>query len=180
MDLKLHLGCGDKYIPGFIHIDISDAPHIDLKCDISRLDNFEENSVDLIYASHVLEHFGRHEYTNVLTEWYRILKPDGELRIAVPDFEACAKLYLSESKIALGDIIGLICGGQRDEYDYHKMIFDYKSLEAVLKKVGFLKVFPWDWADTEHAHIDDYSQAYLPHMNKDEGQLVSLNVRAIK
>ena len=49
-----------------------------------------------------------------------------------------------------------------------------KSLEA-----GFARVRRWDWRATEHAGIDDYSQAYLPHMDKENGTLVSLNLEAI-
>ena len=38
----------------------------------------------------------------------------------------------------------------------------------------------WDWRKTDHSNIDDYSQAYLPHMNKENGLLVSLNIEAKK
>ena len=47
-EVKLHLGCGKKYIPGFIHIDLDDYPHIDYRHDISSLPMFANNSVDLI------------------------------------------------------------------------------------------------------------------------------------
>lgn len=177
---QLHLGCGETYIPGFFHVDVLDAKHIDLQADISNLSMFSCNSIETIYASHVLEHFGRHDYLGVLAEWFRVLKPNGTLRIAVPDFEACVKLYLSDSEITLSDILGLVCGGQRDSYDFHKMIFDQSSLVAALEQVGFSSVSRWDWRKTPHSHIDDYSQAYLPHMNKDTGTLVSLNLIAVK
>ena len=177
---RLHLGCGAKHIPGFFHVDVVDLPHIDLKADITRLDVFDDNSIELIYASHVLEHFGRHEYKQVLAEWYRLLKPQGELRIAVPDFEACANIYLANPMIELQDILGLICGGQRDDYDFHKMVFDEPTLVSALKEIGFSMVSRWDWRETSHSHIDDYSQAYLPHMEKESGTLVSLNLRATK
>jgi hypothetical protein len=38
----------------------------------------------------------------------------------------------------------------------------------------------YDWRETEHVDIDDYSQAYIPHMDKENGALVSLNVEALK
>ena len=46
--------------------------------------------------------------------------------------------------------------------------------------MGFERVARYDWRDTEHAEIDDYSQAYVPHMDKENGTLVSLNVQAYK
>ena len=49
-----------------------------------------------------------------------------------------------------------------------------------LKSVGFRDVKRYDWKKTEHFYIDDYSQAYLPHMDKIRGNLMSLNVEAVK
>jgi hypothetical protein len=105
----------------------------------------------------------------------------GVLRLAVPDFGASASLYVS-GKLQRGllDVTGLICGGQRDQYDYHKMIFDEEDLANRLLKVGFAHVRHWDWKTTEHAGVDDYSQAYLPHLDKDNGTLVSLNLEGVK
>lgn len=178
---RLHLGCGNKYIPGFFHVDVEEHPHVDLQAEVNKLDGIESNSVDLIYASHLLEHFGRHEVDGVLTEWRRVLKPGGVLRLAVPNFGVCAQLYMDgQLPNGVDDILGLICGGQKNDYDYHKMIFDMPSLERRLRRIGFKQVQPWDWRATEHADTDDYSQAYLPHMDKVGGVSVSLNVEAIK
>lgn len=93
-EIKLHLGCGKRYLPGYIHIDLADYPHIDYKHDIKTLPMFEDCSVDLIYASHVIEYFDRIEVITVLKEWYRVLKEGGILRIAVPDFEALVQVYM--------------------------------------------------------------------------------------
>lgn len=179
--LKLHVGCGPKYIPGFVHLDALAAEHVDYVGKAEELDMFDDGSVELIYASHILEHFGRHRYESVLAEWYRVLSPGGVLRLAVPDFEVCAKLYVAgRLEGGIEDITGLIVGGQKDEYDYHSMIFDRPSLTATLRHVGFSDVRDWDWRKTEHADIDDFSQAYLPHMQKETGALVSLNLEALK
>ncbi len=55
--MKLHLGCGQRFIEGYIHIDIDDFQHIDYKTSIDNLSMIENDSCDLIYASHVLEYF---------------------------------------------------------------------------------------------------------------------------
>jgi predicted SAM-dependent methyltransferase len=179
--LKLHLGCGSKYIQGFFHVDAIAYPHVDREGFVDQLDFLANSTVELIYASHVLEHFGRNEIDYVLREWHRVLKPGGILRLAVPDFGACARLYV-EGKLdhGINDIMGLIIGGQRNGHDFHRIIFDKASLEARLKGVGFSLCRHWDWRNTEHTHIDDYSQAHLPHMDKEHGTLVSLNIEAIK
>jgi ubiquinone/menaquinone biosynthesis C-methylase UbiE len=91
--MKLHLGCGERFIPGFVHVDAHAYPHVDHQAKAENLAFVENGSTDLLYASHLLEHYGRSEIEGVLSEWYRVLRPDGVLRLAVPDFEACAKLY---------------------------------------------------------------------------------------
>ncbi|HKD15355.1 MAG TPA: methyltransferase domain-containing protein [Candidatus Angelobacter sp.] len=176
--MKLHLGCGKKHIPGFVHVDLEDQPHIDFRIPVNQLTFAADNSVELIYASHVLEHFGRHEVDQVLREWFRVLCKGGILRLAVPDFEAVVSRYQETQE--LGELIGLVCGGQRNEYDYHKMVFDEKLLVGRLRDAGFSSVSRYDWRATEHAWMDDYSQAYLPHMDKEKGRLMSLNLEAVK
>lgn len=140
-----------------------------------------DGAATLVYASHVLEHFGRGEYKAVLKEWYRVLAPGGILRLAVPDFAACAALYY-ESGLTdrLSGLIGLLVGGQRDANDFHKMVFDESSLRLELLETGFVEVRRWNWRATEHAAVDDFSQAYIPHLHKDDGRPMSLNLEGVK
>ena len=178
--IRLHLGCGAKHLPGWVHVDALAYPHVDHIGPVERLPFAADASVDLIYACHVLEHFGRNEYRQALAEWRRVLKPGGVLRLAVPDFAACARLYV-EGRLTRGieEVMGLLMGGQRDRYDNHRVLFDEPSLTAALLEVGFSNVRRWDWRRTEHVGMDDYSQAYLPHMDKANGVLVSLNLEGI-
>src|SRR3989338_2142179 len=96
--VQLYLGSGKRNIPGFIHIDLDDHPHLDYRHDIASLPMFADSSVDLIYTSHSFEYFDRQEGELVLKEWYRVLKLGGILRIAVPDFEAITRVYLKYKK----------------------------------------------------------------------------------
>ena len=179
--MKLHLGCGKRHIPGWFHIDALEYPHVDKVGPVDKLDFLPDGSAELIYACHLLEHFGRKEVHAVLREWYRVLKPGGILRLAVPDYEVCARLYLSGTLAnGLNDVLGPMVGGQRDQYDFHKIVFDEPTLSKLLKNVGFRETHRWDWRTSDHAHIDDYSQSYLPHMDKENGTLVTLNLEAVK
>lgn len=181
--MKLHLGCGKRYIPGYIHIDLADYPHIDYKHRVDDLSNFSNDSVDLIYASHVLEYFDRLEARRVLAEWRRVLKSGGILRLAVPDFEALVEVYLKYKDLNL--IHGPLYGrweipGSKPIIIYHKTCYDFISLQRILVESGFVDVHRYDWRQTEHKDYDDYSQAYIPHMDKEHGKLISLNVEATK
>jgi len=175
---KLHLGCGKVYIPGFIHIDLMDFKHIDHKRSVDDLSIFEDNSIDLIYACHVLEHFKRTDMDRVLGEWFRVLKPGGVLRVSVPGFEEIIAVYQKYKDFKL--VLGPLMGGQTYLYNFHNMLFDFAYLSELLQKIGFVKVKRYDWRKTEHAQVDDYSQAYIPHMDKENGMPISLNVEAIK
>ncbi len=184
-DLKIHLGCGKREMPGYVHIDLADFPHIDHNHDVSRLPMLDDDSTQLIYASHVLEYFDRVEVADVLTEWRRVLAPGGTLRLAVPDFAALAAVYAKQGN--LDQVIGPIFGRWKipgtQIVVFHKTVYDFDSLQRVLESAGFRDVRHWDWRDVfvgDLAGYDDYSQAYVPHMDKEHGTLTSLNVEATK
>lgn len=176
--MKLHLGCGKRYIPGWVHVDGLKYDHVDHISSLENLSFVDSNSVQIVYASHVLEHFPRAQAESVLSEWHRILEPDGILRLAVPDVAVLMQLYLTHQDINI--IKGPLYGGQDHKYNYHYNGFDRKSLTSLLLSVGFASVRDWDWRETDHRDIDDFSQAYFPHMDKENGTLISLNVEAIK
>jgi len=176
--MKLHLGCGKIFIKGFTHIDLMNYDHIDYLTSIDDLSMFKDNSIELIYNCHVLEHFHRNKLKKVLKEWYRVLDKNGVLRVSVPDFEACCELYMEKKDLSL--VIGPLMGRQDYLYNIHYNLFDFTALKKVLLDVGFKKVYKYEWSETEHADVDDYSQAYYPHMDKVNGKLMSLNVEAVK
>lgn len=76
--MKLHIGCGERNLPGWKHFDIRKiASHIDYVGTADDLSQFADNSVDEIYACHILEHFGRHKVDTVPREWTRVLVRGG-------------------------------------------------------------------------------------------------------
>lgn len=184
MGLKLHLGCWHRDIPGFTNVDLCDMPHIHYKTSIDDLSMIEDGSCELVYASHSLEYFDRQHAERVLVEWGRVLTTGGVLRLAVPDFDALLAVYQQsgELRFLLGPLYG------RMEIDtptgrqklYHKTVYNYAHLKALLEQTGFTKVRRYDWRETVHKDYDDHSQAYWPHMDKESGILVSLNVEAEK
>lgn len=182
-EIKLHLGCWKRHIPGFIHIDLADFPHIDHRTSIDCLPMFGDNAVDLIYSSHSFEYFDRQQAPKVLKEWHRVLKPQGLLRLAVPDFESLVKVYQKSGE--LDKILGPLYGRMEiltpePKVLYHKTVYDFLSLKNLLETCGFHNVRCYDWRWTIHKDYDDHSQAYIPHMDKEHGLLISLNVEANK
>lgn len=182
--MKLHLGCWHRYIPGFVHVDLCDLPHIDYKSSIERLDFIKSNTADLIYCSHAFEYLDRDQAVVALTEWHRVLKPGGILRLSVPNFESLINIYQKTGDLnkILGPLFGRMVIENSDPkvVIYHKTVYDPTSLINLLSKSGFIDSAEWDWRVTEHSHIDDHSQAYFPHMDKANGLKVSLNIQATK
>jgi len=178
--IKLHLGCGKRdFGSDWVHVDGSDFPHV-THHDVTNLP-FSENSIDLIYASHLFPYFDREKGLEVLKTWRSLLKNGGTLRLAVTDFEVIAKLYHLK-KYGLNSFVGPLYGKWKVGTDnaYEKTVYDFETLEKALLTAGFHSVNRYDWRDTEHSHVDDHSQAYLPHMNKKTGILISLNIEAVK
>lgn len=177
--MKLHLGCGWRdFGPEWIHIDGGDYQHLDYK-DITKLP-FDDSKVDLIYASHVIEYFDRDEVKDILTEWRRVLKSEGIIRLAVPDFLKLMWVYQDSKN--LNKILGPLFGKMKmgDSVIYHKTVYDFDSIRNLLEEIGFRNVKPYDWKKIEHSQFDDHSQAYYPHMDKENGLLISLNIEATK
>lgn len=105
------------------------------------------------------------------------------LRVAVPNFSAIAEYYMENKQ--LSPLIGLLYGGQNYEYNYHHIVFDFETLKAVLEDTGFYDVQQYDWRTFLPSQVngkpyDDFSRAYLPHMDFEHGKLMSLNVVARK
>lgn len=181
---RLHLGCGKKYMPGYVHIDLNDFDHIDYKLDIRKLPVFRSNSVDLIYFCHGIEYFDRVEINQVLSEWRRVLKSSGTLRLAMPDFEALSNLYNDTKDLSL--VAGQLFGRwelKDGSTFYHRTTYDFNTLYQILTKNGFNNIRRWDWREVfinELEGYDDYSKAYYPHMDFENGKLLSLNVECEK
>lgn len=179
--MKIHLGCGKRdFGEDWIHIDKSDYSHVKYN-DVINLP-VEENSVDIIYASHMFEYFDRTEAVEVLEKWKFYLKPGGVIRLAVPNFEMYVKLY-TEKHFSLDNCIGPLYGKWSVSDSlivYHKTTYDFISLKNMFESAGLKNTKLWDWTKTEHSHIDDYSQSYYPHMDKENGILLSLNIECEK
>ena len=76
--------------------------------------------------------------------------------------------------------MGLLYGGQDYKNNYHYCTFDYALLSEKLRNAGFVRIERYDWQTFLPDGYDDFSRAYLPHMDFAHGTLMSLNVKARK
>lgn len=143
-ELKLHLGCGNNKIKGWINID--KYRKADIKDDIIILKQFKNETISEIYISHVIEHLEPEDFIIGLKRWYKILKIGGILIIRCPNGEYYLNRYLnSSSKEKLKDIIsnkeGFIRNifGNQNKGEGHKNrnLFTLGLLNESLKYAGF-------------------------------------------
>jgi predicted SAM-dependent methyltransferase len=92
----LNLGCGTRYLPEWTNVDFVKTGEGVIAHNLTLGIPFPDNSFDVVYHSHVLEHFQKNQAETFISECYRVLKPDGIIRIAVPDLEQIARLYIQQ------------------------------------------------------------------------------------
>jgi predicted SAM-dependent methyltransferase len=187
-EIRLHLG-------GEADIDLEGREWIvvtlgTLPCEnkIQRLVNssvtdlrmFETGSVSTVYTSHTLEHLPHNDLApenalEALKESRRVLKPGGELFVSVPDLPTLCRFYLSD-ELDLNlrkQVMVMMYGGQKDEFDYHKAGYDYELLVELIRRSG-------NWCDIEQiqgsAGFGLFHDASELEFN---GTALSLNVRAV-
>lgn len=100
----INLGCGNRFLEEWKNIDFfSNSPYVTPHNLVEGIP-FEDEFADVVYHSHVLEHFNKEDGKRFLQECYRVLKPNGVIRIVVPDLEQIARQYLlSLEKANAGD-----------------------------------------------------------------------------
>ncbi len=172
--IKLHIG-GKEAHPEWKIFDIESRPEVDFVGNAADLSQFTDNSIQEIYASHVLEHFYYglgNELILVLKEWYRVLQPGGKLMISVPNLQILCQLY-SQAELSVQEkyhLMRIIFGGQTNEYDVHRAGLDFDIIQLYLNQSGFKQ-----YQQVEEFNLfSDCSNLRL------FGKLISLNVVAVK
>lgn len=161
--IKLNLGCGPSGIDSWLNFDWGVLPILSkltwlrkflvkvnvlppnydifwskIKLvDIKKRLPLDDNSVDYIYCSHVLEHFEKYETRSILNECYRVLKKNGIMRIVLPDLKQIVSNY--------GEADGfnrIYFGYDKDKKSIfnffirgHQWMYDIKSICLLLKPI---------------------------------------------
>jgi glycosyltransferase involved in cell wall biosynthesis/predicted SAM-dependent methyltransferase len=141
--VRLHLGCGEKYLQGYVNIDYPSDEHNvmnvrpDLACDLMEL-RVPDATVDEIRLHHVFEHFNRVTALALLIRWYGWLKPGGILHIETPDLIGSAKTLLSDEsfKVKMG-VVRHLAGDQAASWAYHVDQWFPERYKVTLEKLGF-------------------------------------------
>jgi SAM-dependent methyltransferase len=158
--IKLNLGCRDLIMEdGFVNIDLYPPEGFEdkvVKMDVRKLD-YPDNSVDEIYALHIIEHFNFREATEVLKEWQRVLKPGGRLYIETPDLLATCKLFVESNEQDRISLYGQLFAKPWIPGDAHYFLFTetqiYTTLVDWLGFVRFQRLPAMRYIDLGHINI---------------------------
>lgn len=173
----VHIGCGEFNDSRYINIDARPMPHVHYVTQDLEINQFPLDSVDLIYACHVIEHLSHRKLLPILSNWFSRLKDGGILRLSVPDFDTIIDIYRNRGKDI--DSIKLpLLGGQEYDFNYHKAIFNHNYLYGLLKKAGFRAIQEWDPKSASYYKFDDCAGMVFSAAGKEYP--ISLNLEAVK
>jgi predicted SAM-dependent methyltransferase len=103
---------------------------------------FADETVDLMYSGHFLEHLTYDEGRNFLKECKRVMKPGATIRLIVPDAELLINKY-KENDLDMFNEIGTVESNSQIHklwsllLDNHKSAYDYSTVKALGEEVGF-------------------------------------------
>ena len=139
--MKLHIG-GEEIKNDWKILNIQKKEGVDFVGDISDLSQFENNSIEEIYASHVLEHVVQKKVESTLKGIHRVLKTGGKFYVSVPDMDLLCKIFIEPKAppSVKWSTMRMMFGGQDDKYDFHYFGWNFKFLNDFLLKVGFQKI----------------------------------------
>lgn len=157
---KLEIGSGLNPQPGYEHLDVRpDLPHLEHVHDINQPLPFDEGTFDEILSRSCLEHVSWREIKRILTDWRRVLKPGGKVKIWMPDFEYLCRMYLNGQAdehldgdyVAIAeDLLGgftpatwaliKMFAGQDYPANFHAAVYDFDSFARLLESAGFERV----------------------------------------
>jgi len=142
----LNIGCGKTIHPDWVNYDLTAEVEGVTVSDLTRGIPEPDSSADFCYSSHVLEHLNREEAKGFIAEQYRVLKPDGIIRIAVPDLETITRNYLGA--------LDALRGGDQSawiSYDYSLLeMYDQTTRSTSHGELGL----HWESLKSEGADLD--------------------------
>jgi predicted SAM-dependent methyltransferase len=137
---RLHIGCGQEAIRGWINIDAQALPGVDRVLDVRQGLPFED--VAAIYAEHFLEHLSLEEGLAFLRECRRALAPDGILRLSTPnlDWVYATHYRLGQDKSDEDGLLDCLRLNRAFHGWGHQFLYNQAMLTAALRASGFVEV----------------------------------------
>lgn len=130
----LNFGCGTAFHPAWVNLDASPVSPLVIAHDLRRGLPYAEDSFDGVYGSHVIEHLDPVTASFLLRDCFRVLRPDGIVRVVVPDLEAIVRLYLQS-------LDGALAGNAESQMHYDWAMLELYDQVTRTKPGGKMAVY---------------------------------------
>lgn len=158
---RVHLGCGDHRLEGWINVDLAPSAAVDAVVDCAGDLPFAPGTVAFLHCEDLLEHVEREKGIALLRECFRVLRPGGVLRVLTPDLrQLVQKVYLESAPLHLGWCAAqLSARGACQSLNMHlrmngehRFVYDEEELRKTLEEIGF-RVARVGWNRSEHPEL---------------------------
>lgn len=166
---KLHLGSSKHLLDGWLNTDLIPGRNV-MQMDATAQYPFETNSFDFIFTEHMIEHVPYPAAINMLKECYRVLKPDGVIRVVTPDLAKILNIY-PHPKEELGqkylnwmsskftpDITEDHVAHMVNAFFRlwgHQFLYDGPTLTTTLVKCGFSNIEKFELGRSKHSDLQN-------------------------
>jgi len=161
---KLHLGCGNNIIDGWLNSDLFPLSNDVVHIDVTKTYPFDDETFDYVFSEHMIEHISHAQGQHMLKEGFRVLKHGGKIRMSTPDLSFLILLYKSEKSELQKKYIKWATETFIDNAPYcedtfiinnfvrdwgHTFINDEKVLSISLEKAGFKEITKFSLNESE-------------------------------
>jgi len=162
---KLHVGCGENMLPGWLNCDLKPRTGRVLRLDATKRYPFDDGQFDYVFSEHFIEHIDYPDGLKMLSECRRVLKPGGKARITTPNMQFLVDLYAKNKTEQQVKYIEWATKSfikyapvNRDIFvinnfftcDWgHRFIYDLESLTRLMERAGFANVRPFDLSSSD-------------------------------
>lgn len=158
---KLHFGCGNAYIPGWVNVDIDRFARADVVHDLTLGLPVARGSVSFVYSEHVLEHLALCDGLRLLADCCAALSGGGVMRVAMPDLRAVVEAYLGDWRSQPWLQGGLFPAIDTPAHMLnvsvrewgHRYLYDEDELRLRLQQAGFEDICVRPWRESPHEEL---------------------------
>jgi len=162
--IMLHIGCGKNYFNRWINIDNNsdnNVDKLDANIDLRNKLPISDNVVDFIFNEHFLEHLTIDEGQRALRDFFRVLKPDSVMRIAMPDLKVAMERYFNPDwkNDASFKKFGLVYKTRAEMINNsfrawgHKWLYDLEELTRRLEEAGGVNIKQCNLRESEYVAL---------------------------